>query len=169
MVGALIPADRMVFGMFTCYEYFLKNFKIPVYPRKLAFYATEYLAIFADFCQNQGFWPNSTSDYTIFRARRDLIFYQHTPTYTLSKMGEKEQTKIFIWPLRGHQKSRIFPKISFQPYSVSDYTILRALRDLILNQHTHTYTLSKLVEDAHCKHFIWPLGGTPKHFNPRQL
>ena len=30
---------------------------------------------------------------------------------------------------------------------------------IILNQHTHTYTLSKLVEDAHRKHFIWPLGG----------
>ena len=128
-------------------------------------------AIFSNsrFLPKMSFQPNSVSDYTTFRALRDLIFYQHTPTYILSKMGEKGQTKIFIWPLRGRQKSRIFPKISFQPYSVSDYTILRALRDLILNQHTHTYTLSKLVEDAHCKHFIWPLGGTPKHLNPRKL
>ena len=73
--GSLIPADRMVFGMFTCYGYFLKNFKIYVYPKKSAFYAIENLAIFADFRQNQGFRPNSTSGYTIFRALRDLIFY----------------------------------------------------------------------------------------------
>ena len=70
----------------------------------MAFYATENLAIFADFCQNKGFWRNSISDNTIFRVLRDLIFYQHTPTYTLSKMGEKEQTKILIWPLRGASK-----------------------------------------------------------------
>ena len=52
MVGSLIPADRMVFGVITGHGYFLKIFKICVYPKKSAFYATENLAIFADFCQN---------------------------------------------------------------------------------------------------------------------
>ena len=113
MVGALIPADRMVFGVITCHGYLKNIFKICVYPRKSAFYATKNLAIFADFCWNLRFWPNSTSDYTIFRALRDLIFYQHTPTYTLSKMGEKEQTKIFIWPLRG--ASKVPQDIGIQP------------------------------------------------------
>ena len=62
-------------------------------PKKVGVLCDQELSIF---CQNQEFCPNSTSDYTIFRALRDLIFYQHTPTYTLSKMGEKEQTKMFI-------------------------------------------------------------------------
>ena len=130
--------------------------------KKMAFCATKNIAIFANFCQNRGFWPISRSDYTIFRALRDLIFDQHTPTYTLSKMEEKEQIKIFILP-EISEFADFHQNWGFWPNSTSDYTIFRALRDLIFYQHTPTYTLSKMGEKEQTKIFIWPLRGRQKY------
>ena len=91
-------------------------------------------------------------------------------------MGEKEQTKIFIWPLRGVSKVpqdiRIQPAIFSSPgfrknellakFSIRLHHI-QALRVLICYQHTPTYILSKMGEKERTKIFIWPLWGRQKY------
>merc|ERR1712212_1388137 len=76
-----------------------------------------------------------------------LIFYQHTPTYTLSKMGEKDQTKIFIWPLRGVSKvpqdvgiCRFLPESRFlAKFNIRLHNIQGSERSDFLSTHTHIH------------------------------
>ena len=53
-------------------------------------------------------------------------------------------------------------KLSSEPFSASYYRRLRALRDLILYEHTLIFPLSKGGADAYSKKFIWPPEGGSK-------
>ena len=76
-----------------------------------------------------------------------MIFYQHTPTYTLGKMGEKEQTKICIWPLRGASKvpqdigiCGFLPKLRFlAKFNIRLHNIQGSERPDFLSTHPHIY------------------------------
>ena len=58
----------------------------------------------ADFSQDRGFWPNSKSDYAIFRALRDLIFLS-THTHIHPKQdGRKRTNQNFQLVLQGASK-----------------------------------------------------------------
>ena len=63
--GSLIPAGRMVFGLFTCYQNFVKKSKISLYPtrQRISGFSAK-IEILAKF--------------HIRRALRDLIFSKYT-------------------------------------------------------------------------------------------
>ena len=88
--------------------------------------------------------PYSASDYTTFTELRDLISSQHTHIFFLSKAEEDAYGNNFIWPKEGGPKwpprstklSAEPTKQSSEPNSASDYSRLRALRALIIYDHT---------------------------------
>ena len=88
--------------------------------------------------------PYSASDYTTFTALRYLISSQHTHIFFLSMAEGDAYGKDFIrlkeggpkWPPRSTKLSAEPTKQSSEPNSASDYSRLRALRALIIYDHT---------------------------------